>query len=147
VIEHEKALGCLSQGSLSLIQPLGKNHNIHSPDCPRRKDRCRGCCPSLSVHRFKFAVHNHRLAPANAPPGQIPRPNPHTASACSRACLLDGCKNRSGLNTSGSGCTPPFRVMALWKRFGPGVNPTGRISTRNSRKHSILQATSNRRPG
>lgn len=47
VIEHMNGLGCLSRESTSQFK--SRNHR-HSPDCPRRKRRCRGYYTFLSIH-------------------------------------------------------------------------------------------------
>ena len=88
----------------------------------------------ISIVAIKFAMHSHRLASTRGLPGQTLRPNPHTASTCSCTCGLDGCKNLSGSNTSGSGYTFSFRVMALYKSFGSGMNRLWEITNQTLKK-------------
>ena len=122
-------LGCLSQESTSgpKSQETTTSTHLIAPDTNAVAGGTTLPSPSfflISIVAIKFAMHNHRLASANILPGQTLRPNPHTASTCSCARVLEGCKNRSGLNISGSGYISSFLIIALQfgGLFNPGIN-------------------------
>jgi hypothetical protein len=52
VIEHEKASGRLLREFIGIFDPKHRNHNVHSPDCPQTKCRCRGHYASIFVRDF-----------------------------------------------------------------------------------------------